>query len=256
MKDQYFGDINDYLKYGILRCLAEAGWQLGVVWMLTPPDERKDGNKTKYLDAPTQWRHYDPPLFDKLGQVVRVQESRLVAHAEEDGLLPAARFYGEPVPKEQGARFRWFKDGLGKLSGASLLFFDPDNGLEVPSVRPSRKGADKYLTWHEVDDAWPRASLLIFQHIPHEDHEKYARRKAGELGEHTPGGLVIPLETENVLFLLACHPEHAVLAETATSRIRAQWSGQISILEHVVGGTGVAPRPREQLPLFDGDGGA
>jgi len=36
MKNQYFGDINDYRKYGLLRCFAEAGLNIGVCWMLTP----------------------------------------------------------------------------------------------------------------------------------------------------------------------------------------------------------------------------
>ena len=37
MKDQYFGDINDYRKYGILRALQSKGQRtLLVAWMLTP----------------------------------------------------------------------------------------------------------------------------------------------------------------------------------------------------------------------------
>ena len=254
MKDQYFGDINDYLKYGILRCLAEAGWKLGVVWMLTPDDGRSDGNKIKYLEPSTGWRRHDPALFDKLDQVVRVQKSRQVAHAEEDGLLPAARFYGEPVPQEQGARFRWYKEGLKRLSGATLLFFDPDNGLQVESVRPGYERFGKYLAWEEVERAWPHASLLIFQHYPRylkEGRTTYVHQMADALGARTPGGIVIPLVTGNVLFLLACRSEHVALAEKATSTIRARWQGKIDILDPVVGGMGVAPNPPEQGSLFD-----
>ena len=36
MKDQYFGDINDYRKYGLLRVItASSGLQLLVAWMLS-----------------------------------------------------------------------------------------------------------------------------------------------------------------------------------------------------------------------------
>ena len=44
MKDQYFGDINDYRKYGILRALQSKGQgTLLVAWMLTPDDGSRDG---------------------------------------------------------------------------------------------------------------------------------------------------------------------------------------------------------------------
>ena len=46
MKNQYFGDVNDYRKYGLLRLLGRAGKvKIGVCWMLTrtttnPMDKR------------------------------------------------------------------------------------------------------------------------------------------------------------------------------------------------------------------------
>lgn len=39
MKNQYFGDINDYRKYGLIRLLTGAGkLKTTVCWMLTPDD--------------------------------------------------------------------------------------------------------------------------------------------------------------------------------------------------------------------------
>ena len=50
MKNQYYGDINDYRKYGLLRSLTrDTGLHLGVCWMLTSDDERSDGEKVGYL---------------------------------------------------------------------------------------------------------------------------------------------------------------------------------------------------------------
>src|SRR5689334_17138573 len=44
MKHQYFGDVNDYRKYGLLRSIQkEAGLRVAVCWMLTPNDGRSDG---------------------------------------------------------------------------------------------------------------------------------------------------------------------------------------------------------------------
>ncbi len=51
MKNQYFGAINDYRKYGLLRILSGAGEvSTGVCWMLTPSDGLTHGQDTDYLN--------------------------------------------------------------------------------------------------------------------------------------------------------------------------------------------------------------
>jgi hypothetical protein len=60
MKDRYFGDINDYRKYGLLRALQSYGdGHLLVAWMLTPDDGGRDGGLRSYLDDPSAWAKYD-----------------------------------------------------------------------------------------------------------------------------------------------------------------------------------------------------
>ena len=36
MQDKYVGDMGDYFKYGLLRCLTK-GNKLGIFWYLFPP---------------------------------------------------------------------------------------------------------------------------------------------------------------------------------------------------------------------------
>ena len=70
MQNRYVGDIGDYLKLGILRALSP-GYRLGVAWWLFPDqDHNKDGRHIGYLDQPDRWRHFDPQLFDALGNIV------------------------------------------------------------------------------------------------------------------------------------------------------------------------------------------
>jgi len=64
MKNQYFADINDYLKYGILRAIANSKLKICLCWMLTEDDNRNDGGKIQYLQDSDKWRKYDPALFD------------------------------------------------------------------------------------------------------------------------------------------------------------------------------------------------
>ena len=70
MKNQYFGDVNDYVKYGLLRCFASEGFRVGVLWMLTPGDGRPDGRKTKYLSQPEKWKRHDADLFAVLSNAL------------------------------------------------------------------------------------------------------------------------------------------------------------------------------------------
>ena len=60
MKNQYFGDINDYRKYGLLLALQSNGaGSLLVAWMLTPDDGGRDGGLRSYLKVPDIWAKYD-----------------------------------------------------------------------------------------------------------------------------------------------------------------------------------------------------
>src|SRR6516165_1820810 len=79
MKSQYFGDLTDYRKYGLLRCLSANGEiKTGVCWMLTEgvgwvstEHETEGASKFQYLTEPEQWRHFDPDLFDSCEHKLR-----------------------------------------------------------------------------------------------------------------------------------------------------------------------------------------
>lgn len=140
MKNQYFGDINDYRKYGLLRMLTGEGQLKTLVcWMLTPDDGHTDGQFTRYLDEPEKWRKYDPDLFDKLQQSLHVHKCRDVQEAEISRIIPGARYFRDIVPDALPERQDWFGKAHAASTDADLVFFDPDNGLEVKSVPKGRK---------------------------------------------------------------------------------------------------------------------
>jgi hypothetical protein len=227
MKNQYFGDVNDYLKYGLLRCFANAGLRIGVCWMLTPDDGRSDGRKIRYLSSPDLWRSYDPALFDILAEAVR-RGSRRVGKVQTPTLFPTALFCDALVPDRQPLRKRWLTRSLSKLEAADLLFFDPDNGIEVPSKPMGRKGSSKYFYWDEIETAWARGcSLLIFQHFARKKRRDYILRLSSSLVRHVPGGEVVSLVTKNVLYLLAYHPSHEPEVGLTLQTVSERWVGQI-----------------------------
>ena len=76
MKNQYFGDRRDYLKYSLIRALG-CELSVAVCWLLTDDDQSKEGGKTDYLCQPDKWRKYDPPVYDFLRGHVRPEERRV-----------------------------------------------------------------------------------------------------------------------------------------------------------------------------------
>jgi hypothetical protein len=200
MQDCYTGDIGDYVKYALLRKLAE-GHQLGVAWYLFP-DENRDGGHTKYLQDPDHWSGHDPKLFNKLKQIVegdkRGVSRRKVSQIEESGILGTARFSSEILfaPKLTPAqrrdwRSRWFENVLAELEDCDVVFADPDNGLcEDEKFRPGRVKHWKRLRLCEAKALAKGRTAIIYHHNTRRrgGHEQEIAYWKGRLG---PGTLAL-----------------------------------------------------------------
>jgi hypothetical protein len=168
MKDQYVGDINDYAKYAVLKSLrAHASLPLFVCWMLTANDSRPDGLRLGYLSRQAEYEPLDPPLFAALKSLVE-RGDRTVSAIAKCEILDGATFHDSILRDDPASRVVFFQelwDGLRETP--SLVFFDPDNGLEVKSRPPGKPQSSKYLYWREVEATYRLGhSLVIYQHFP------------------------------------------------------------------------------------------
>ncbi|MGH9380315.1 MAG: hypothetical protein ACRD2Z_06855 [Thermoanaerobaculia bacterium] len=144
MKNQYFGDVNDFRKYGLLRALQSAGdARLLVAWMLTPDDGGSDGRLRTYLEQSDGWKDCDPHLYAELAAMLRAGSTPRVSMIEATDLLPRASYHSEIVPDTRLARDTWREGLLAAASKADLVFLDPDNGIEIPSKPVGRKNSSK-----------------------------------------------------------------------------------------------------------------
>jgi hypothetical protein len=110
MKNQYFGDKKDYLKYGLLRILADAGQlSIGICWMLTQDDGRTDGQFIRYLREPRKWRAFDPGLFDHLHQAVIVDGTRSVQFIQGERIMPRTAFWDKLLGDSSEERTMYFQ---------------------------------------------------------------------------------------------------------------------------------------------------
>ena len=168
MKDQYFGDIGDYGKYGLLRFLAEHGVSISVNWYLTPDDGSVDGKFVRYL-SDERYRRYCPALYDALRECVVERGRRDVSVMSEAGLIPGARYFTEPLPVTDGASYaercrlrrEWHKRALAFCAGAELVFLDPDNGIRPEGQRPSQQ-SEKYALLEEAADYWNAGQNVVY----------------------------------------------------------------------------------------------
>ena len=75
---------------------------------------------------------------------------------------------------------------LAFSKGRELVFFDPDNGLEIKSVKYGRKGASRYLFMREVSQSVSAGhSLLAYQHMPPKPREPFISDLASSLVRET-----------------------------------------------------------------------
>jgi hypothetical protein len=229
VKDQYFGDINDYRKYGLLRVLARAsGLRVGICWLLTPDDARGDGELRAYLGRPTKWRRYDPELYDALARLLEDGVERAVRRAPEWGLVPGASYFEPLLADGAGDRMGYFSKAWEHFARCELLFLDPDNGIEVASTAWGRRGSSRYVYWRELKDAFSQGhSLLIYQHYPRVPREQFVPFLADRIGEELGCARVTAFRTSHVAFFLAQQPAHYPAFEGLASAVGKQWLRQI-----------------------------
>ena len=201
-----------------------------VVWMLTPDDSTRDGNFRAYLDNPRKYESFDSVLFGLLRDRI-TNTTPSVALIEKLGVLKSASFHYDKVPDKQTAREEWREQMLVKARERDLVFFDPDNGIEVKSKPVGRKGSSKYVFWEEIEGVWSGgSSVLLYQHLSRVKREVLAQRLKDELIRRTGASRAAVFSSPNVLFLLAAHPNHAKHFETAITSNDRSFTDHVKLL--------------------------
>jgi hypothetical protein len=233
MKNQYFGDINDYRKYGLLRVLSGGGQlKMGICWMLTADDGDGGGNLTTYLQKPELWRFYDPPLFDQLKKWVEGERKRSVSLIQNRDVIPGSLFFSDLLEDPLEKRAIYFHRMREKLKAADLIFYDPDNGIETSSIPRGRKGSSKYLYWDELYDLYSSdKSVLVYQHFPRLERNPYIDRRKSEICQNTGAAKVYALRTPQVVYFLAPQAQHSEYLSGRLEKVVEIWgvSQQIHI---------------------------
>jgi hypothetical protein len=137
MKDQYVGDIGDFGKLLLLKHLAESRLRIGANWVLTPDDKNTDGKHRDY--AGYRGRNClcccEKKVFERILPLAQTEkENRELKKLEvliREICGPVTFFRGafSSGPARQELDAQAFKL-LGPTT-ADLVFFDPDNGIDL-----------------------------------------------------------------------------------------------------------------------------
>src|SRR5271169_3996321 len=195
MQNRYVGDVGDYGKYALLRSLCgietRSSTHLGVIWCLFPNEDfNNDGKHIAYLRDP-QFAQLDSDLHVALAKII-FEGRRIISAVCDCGCLPESTvFCSEPISIPQGMRagsrerIRHRNAGLQaclhETRACELVFFDPDNGLEVASVPKRHRKAGKYIYWDELMPFWRRGNALLIYH--HLNRTVSAARQVAEIAD-------------------------------------------------------------------------
>ena len=240
MKNQYFGDINDYKKYSLLRLLSGNGQiETVVCWILTEDDSGSDGKHIRYLERPEIWRSYDPIVYEHLRKHVIDNGIRNVDIIERANVLPNCRFYKELIQDDMNSRDEYFDKFLKFAEGADLVFFDPDNGFEVKSVPRGKKKSSKYIYWNEVEASYKLGhSLLLYQHFPRKPREAFICDLIQQFKALDGIRSVFSYCTFHVAFLLIPQPHHENIFIENTTKISQNWGDVIRVNRYSIAQAG------------------
>jgi hypothetical protein len=227
VKNEYFGDVNDFWKYAILRALGAAGLRVFVCWMLTAPASGRDGRKLAYLEQAARYRPFDPELFDALA--VAVRSGRRDVRVAEEELLDGAGYYGSLLGDAAAERAAYFEGLWRAAAGYDVLFFDPDNGIER-GVRKGRVGSHRYVYLDEVAEAFARGQTpVVFQHFTREPRAEFLARTAERARAATQAGEIVVASTPNVAYFAALRPEHGARVRGAFAELEARPASRVSL---------------------------
>jgi len=242
MNKRYLGDVRDLFKYDLIQRILEGIKSLQgftFIPMLTEYDpESKGGNKrdfdkakvgtnnknlVKSLKKYNKYNKIDPNERD-FTEVKKHFESRSfeIRIYEERG-----NKYFTNIKRSRDEYFEHIPLGL---LHKSLVFVDPDNGLQIEN------STEKHLLYGEVKNLYKRMDkdsiLMIYQQFPREDHEEYLSKRANKLRELTQDLPIYISDNEITFFLL-----------TKNDKLTSQ-------LEHIIEGYNSA---YPSLSRFQGD---
>lgn len=248
MKNQYFADVGDFGKYGMLSYFSDIPFNVGINWYLTENDTKTDGkfvdyfNKSDFLVCDRELHDFlyycivqgrrnvnELSRFPKYTDTIMYDKILNVDHIK--ALSPEGR------DRRCKARKEWFQNSMDALEQCNLIFCDPDNGIETRSLSHNGKNSVKYVFIDEIRDMLDRGkSVICYNHRDRSKESDYFARFKEVMSAFEPEILLKVLRFSRYSvrdYLFFIRPEHQ---KTICERIdgfmcNKNWSRLFSELE-------------------------
>ncbi len=206
MNNQCFGDNRDLFKYDLIFQIIKRGLagQFTFIPMLNPDlagsqTTRHEGEQRNRCQAKAGWKNNDLRVFlDKFQDKDERDIRKLAGFFKEQG-IEAITYCGTEQYFSHSGREEYFKQIKDEFLRKSLVFVDPDIGLEV------NKLTEKHIRYDEIKNLYERMDessiLMIFQYIPYVNRENYFPAVSKKLKEKV-GNLPGYISDNRIVFFL------------------------------------------------------
>ncbi|MDD1684192.1 MAG: hypothetical protein LUO98_10210 [Methanoregula sp.] len=211
----FFGDTRDLFKFDLVRHIMKAFPDLlnfTFVPMLTEEVSATGTRKTRAKDlglaqkkgrAGTQ----NADLMETMGRLQEIDDDLEYFHGVRSYFkkehIMVDVLHRDTFSHEH--RVNYFNKMFENFPVNSLIFLDPDTGLEVKN--PTRR----HLLFDEVKKIFDRMDhqsvLIIYQHLPRVTREGYIQKRCGELAALTHSQPETITDNEIVFFILTKNPQ-------------------------------------------------
>ncbi len=180
MKNQYFADARDLFKYDLIISLMsdyELAKNFTFVPMLTPDVSTTHGSLTNYKNGWPGTQRNDLVKFLSMCIKTKRRDIRNIEsffHRAKSCSGLSVKIYSKDNLFRNETRSNYFDNLPVNLLKNSIIFLDPDTGLEIKSDTNNKEAHLKYVEVRNVYRKMDKNSiLLIFQFIPRVRRQPY-----------------------------------------------------------------------------------
>jgi hypothetical protein len=232
----HFGDLRDLFKFDLVRHIMKSMPGL-TSFTFIPLLTESNGRQVKKSDTKTDMAKAvkngkaGSQNSNLLQRVSRLQEiesdleyvQSLNSYFKNEQILMDILHPHTFTHKE---RAQYFQNVFARFPKKSLVFLDPDIGLE------ESKPDQRHLLFTEVkkifDHLDENSVLMIYQHFPRTVHENYIKKRCSQLSEITGSSPLTITDNEILFFLCTKNPDMQKRLETDLEKYANSYPALIS----------------------------
>jgi len=215
MNRRFFGDTRDLFKFDLVRHIMKAFPDLmsfTFVPMLTEEEKPTGTKKTASKDLGLAQKNgkagtQNHELMVDMGRLQEIDDDLAYFHGIQS-YFNKENIIVDVLHKDTFShehRESYFKKVFEKFPEKSLIFLDPDTGLEV------KNPTQRHLLFDEVKKVYDYMDnysiLMIYQHIPRVIRAGYIKKRCKDIAAITRSGPETITDNEIVFFILTKNPQ-------------------------------------------------